>query len=116
MLLTFLPYFVFIMYAINRGTGFTQALFMNCDHSLLTYSFYKRPAFVLRLFSIRLREIIKVNLLPAAVIGGGLALLLLVTGGQRAAVRLRGAGGIDSVYEHIFLYSLLNHLLSASAL
>ena len=82
MLLTFLPYFVFIMYAINRGTGFTQALFMNCDHSLLTYSFYKRPAFVLRLFSIRLREIIKVNLLPAAVIGGGLALLLLVTGGS----------------------------------
>lgn len=81
MLLTYLPYFVFIMYAINRGTGFTQALFMNCDHSLLTYSFYKQPRFVLRLFQIRLREIIKVNLLPAAVIGAGLSVLLYASGG-----------------------------------
>lgn len=80
-LLSFLPYFVFILYAINRGTGFTQALFMNCDRSLLTYSFYKQPGMVLRLFAIRLRGIIAVNLLPAAVIGGGLALLLYVSGG-----------------------------------
>ena len=43
MILNWLPYFVFIMYMINRGTGFTRALFMNCDHSLLTYSFYKKP-------------------------------------------------------------------------
>lgn len=81
LLLTYLPYFVFIMYAINRGAGFTQALFMNCDHSLLTYSFYKQPRFVLRLFQIRLREIIKVNLLPAAVIGAGLSVLLYASGG-----------------------------------
>lgn len=81
MVLTWLPYFVFILYAINRGTGFTQALFMNCDRSLLTYSFYKQPGMVLRLFAIRLRGIIAVNLLPAAVIGGGLALLLYVSGG-----------------------------------
>lgn len=81
LLLSFLPYFVFIMYSINRGTGFTRALFMNCDHSLLTYSFYKRPDFVLKLFQIRLREIIKVNLLPAAIIGAGLAALLYASGG-----------------------------------
>ena len=79
--MTFLPYFVFIMYAINRGTGFTRALFMNCDHSLLTYSFYKQPKMVLKLFAIRLREIIKINLLPAAVLGGGLAALLYASGG-----------------------------------
>jgi len=76
-----LPYFVFIMYAINRGTGFTNALFMNCDHSMLTYAFYKQPDFVLELFKIRLREIMKVNLLPALVIGGGLAVLLYASGG-----------------------------------
>lgn len=81
LLMTFLPYFVFIMYCINRGSGFTNVLFMNCDHSFLTYSFYKQPKFVLRLFQIRLREIIKVNLLPAAVIGGGLAALLYLSGG-----------------------------------
>ncbi len=81
LLMTFLPYFVFIMYAINRGTGFTKALFMNCDHSLLTYSFYKRPDMVLKLFRIRLREIMKINLLPALVIGAGLAILLCASGG-----------------------------------
>jgi len=80
-LLSFLPYFVFVMYIINRGIGFTRALFINCDHSLLTYSFYKQPKFILKLFQIRLREIIKVNLLPATVIGAGLSLLLYLSGG-----------------------------------
>lgn len=81
LLMTFLPYFVFIMYAINRGSGFTRALFMNCDHSLLTYSFFKRPEMVLALFRIRLREIMKINLLPALVIGTGLPVLLFASGG-----------------------------------
>lgn len=80
-IMTGLPWCTFILYMLNRGTGFTQALFMNCDHSLLTYSFYKQPKFVLRLFRIRLREIIKINLLPASVIGFGLALLLYASGG-----------------------------------
>ena len=79
--MTWLPYFTFIMYMINRGTGFTQALFMNCDHSLLTYSFYKQPGFVLKLFRIRLREIMKINAVPALVIGAGLSLILYVSGG-----------------------------------
>ena len=81
LLLTYLPYFVFIMYAINRGTGFTRALFMNCDHSLLTYSFFKQPKMILKLFTIRLREIMKINLLPALIIGGGLSVLLYASGG-----------------------------------
>lgn len=81
MVMTWLPYFAFIMYIINRGTGFTNALFMNCDHSLLTYSFYKQPKFVLRLFQIRLREIMKVNAVPALVIGVGLSIILFVSGG-----------------------------------
>ena len=81
MVLNWLPYSVFIMYIINRGTGFTQALFVNCDHSLLTYPFYKQPGMILKLFAIRLREIMKINALPALAIGVGLALLLFVTGG-----------------------------------
>ncbi len=80
---TNLPYFAFIMYFVNRGAGFTNVLFMNCDHSLLTYSFYKRPECILKLFQVRLREIMKVNLLPASVIGGGLALLLYQSGGTK---------------------------------
>ncbi|MCH1983190.1 hypothetical protein MCG98_11495 [Ruminococcus sp. OA3] len=81
LLMMFLPYFVFIMYMVNRGTSFTQVLFMNCDHSMLTYSCYKEPASILKLFRIRLREIIKINLLPASVIGAGLAVLLHFSGG-----------------------------------
>lgn len=81
MVMTWLPYFAFIMYLINRGTGFTRALFMNCDHSLLTYSFYKKPGFVLKLFQIRLREIMKINAVPALVIGVGLCLILYASGG-----------------------------------
>ena len=42
---------------------------MNCDHSMLTYSCYKEPASILKLFRIRLREIMKINLLPASVMG-----------------------------------------------
>lgn len=80
-LMSFLPYGVFLMYAINRGGDFTRALFMNCDCSLLTYSFYKKPEMVLKLFRIRLREIIKINLLPAFVISAGLTGLLFVSGG-----------------------------------
>ena len=80
-LLNALPYFVFVMYLINRGVGFTRALFVNCDHSLLTYPFYKSPSNILRLFRIRLWEIMKINLLPASVIGVGLAFLLFLSGG-----------------------------------
>ena len=80
MLLSLFPSFVFIMYLLNRGTSFTRALFVNCDHSLLTYSFYKQPKYILKLFTIRLREIIKVNLLPALFMSGGLALILFASG------------------------------------
>ena len=81
-----LPYFLFIMYAINRGMSYSQALFINCDHCLLTYSAYKKPKNILKLFTIRLREIVKMNLLPAAIIGVGLSSLLLVSGGTDTPV------------------------------
>ena len=79
--LNHLPYFSFILYFINRGTSFTRALFINCDRSLLTYSFYKQPQTVLKLFRIRLREISKVNVIPAVIIGLGLDGILLLSGG-----------------------------------
>ncbi len=81
MMLTWLPYFVFIMYFLNRGGVFTNTLFVNCDSSMLTYPFYKKSKPVLELFWIRLRELIKINLLPAVVVGCGMALLLWVSGG-----------------------------------
>ena len=79
--LKYLPYFVFIMYIINRGTVVTQAMFMNCDHSMLTYRFYKTPKVILSLFKERLKTLIKINLFPAIVIAIGLPLILYLTGG-----------------------------------
>lgn len=81
MLMSYLPHMILVMYAINRGADFTQTLFINCDRSLLTYPFYRQPGSILRLFWIRLREIVKVNLLPAAVIGAVLVSLLYLSGG-----------------------------------
>lgn len=79
--LTYLPYFVFIMYTLNRGTTLTQAMFMNCDHSMLTYRFYRTPKVILGMFKERLKTLISVNLLPALVIAVGLPVLLWATGG-----------------------------------
>lgn len=80
------PFLVFVMYMLNRGMSYTQALFVNCDHSLLTYSFYKEPKSILRLFRIRLFDIVKVNLLPAAVLGAGMSILLYVSGGTAQSI------------------------------
>ena len=79
--LTYLPYFVFIMYILNRGTTITQAMFMNCDHSMLTYRIYRTPKIILGVFKERLKTLITLNLLPSSTIGLGLMILLYITGG-----------------------------------
>ena len=79
--LTYLPYFVFIMYILNRGTTITQAMFMNCDHSMLTYRIYRTPKVILGVFKERLKTLILLNLIPAFAIAVGFVLLLYLTGG-----------------------------------
>ena len=79
--LIYLPYFVFIMYMLNRGTTITQAMFMNCDHSMLTYRIYRTPNVILGVFKERLKTLILLNLVPALAIAVGLVLLLYFTGG-----------------------------------
>lgn len=76
-----LPYFVFVMYLVNRGAMITQAMFMNCDHSMLTYRFYRQPKDILGLFRVRLITLIKVNMIPGAVIACALPYLLYISGG-----------------------------------
>ena len=80
-LLVYLPYFVFIMYLINRSSTVTTAMFMNCDYSMLTYRIYRTPKVILGIFKERLKTLITINLMPAIIIGGGLALLLYLSGG-----------------------------------
>lgn len=81
MLMTSLPYFLFIMYFVNRGKVITQAMFMNCDHSMLAYRFFRQPKALLLLFTERLKSVLWINLMPATVIAVSLPLLLWVSGG-----------------------------------
>lgn len=76
-----LPYLVFIMYLLNTTKNVTQAMFINCDHCMLTYSFYRIDKNILYLFKIRLREIIKINLLPTLVLAFGYVLALIISQG-----------------------------------
>lgn len=89
----------FMMYLVNRGGSFTKALYMNCDYSLLNYNFFKKSDLVFKLFIIRLRELIKINILPALSIGMGLGVIMY-------------ANGIGKVTDYI-LWILLAMCLSA---
>ncbi len=79
--LLLLPYMLFLMYFINTGKNITNAMFMNCDHSMLFYRFYREPKIVLSLFKERLKTVIVINLLPTIVLALVLAILLFLSGG-----------------------------------
>ena len=74
-----LSIFIMIMFIINRGSIITQAMFFNCDHAMLRYNFYREPKVILELFKKRLQTVVKVNLLPAFVIGIGNTILLYIS-------------------------------------
>lgn len=107
-ILTKFPYFVFLMYMINRGSVISQAMFFNCDHSMLAYSFYRRPQTILALFKARLKTIITVNLLPAGIIALSLPILLYVTGSS-----VNGAVSISVFISILFLsiFFSIHHLV-----
>lgn len=74
-----LSYFIIIMFFINRGSIITQAMFFNCDHAMLSFNFYREPDVILNLFKKRLTTVVKVNLIPAFIIGIGNIVLLLIS-------------------------------------
>ena len=78
----FLPIFVFIMYLIcnTLGQRICKAMFYNCDISLLRYGWYRERKVLLRNFTIRLGQVAGRNLLVAAAICAGTALLTLAAG------------------------------------
>lgn len=73
---------ILIMYFVNRGSIITQAMFYNCDRSMLTFNFYREPKVIVNVFKERLKTVVWVNLLPAVVIGAGLILILTVCEGS----------------------------------
>ena len=72
---------VFISVADNTFKS-TQAMFINCDNSLMTFSFFKQREKIIKLFDIRLKNLIKINMMPSAASGLFANLLLFYTGGQ----------------------------------
>ncbi len=74
-----LAIFVILMFFINRGAIITQAMFFNCDHAMLRFNFYREPNTILELFKKRLLIVVKVNLLPAFIIGIGNTVLLILS-------------------------------------
>ena len=77
---------VLIMYFINRGAIITQAMFYNCDHSMLTFNFYRDPKVIVSLFRKRLYILTKINLIPASVIAIGSVILLYLSGGSSSFI------------------------------
>ena len=80
-ILNYLPFVLFLMYFINTGKSVTNAMFMNCDHSMLSYRFFRQPQTLLSLFRERLKTLILLNLLPALMLSLMISLILFVSGG-----------------------------------
>ncbi len=72
-------YFLIVMYCINRGEKISKAMFMNCDHAMLTYRTYRSSKVILEMFKRRLKTLISLNLLPASVLAIGSLILLIIT-------------------------------------
>ena len=60
----------------------TQAMYINCDSSLMTYNFFKKSDKIMELFDIRFKKLIKINLAPVIALGLFCDLILFATGGQ----------------------------------
>ena len=60
----------------------TQAMYINCDNSLMTFSFFKQRDKIIKLFDIRLKQLLKINIAPAIVFALIANLVLFYTGGQ----------------------------------
>ena len=59
-----------------------QAMYINCDNSLMTFSFFKKKEMIMKLFDIRFKQLLKINLPPAFVSAIAVNLVLFATGGQ----------------------------------
>ena len=89
-------------------------MFFNCDKSLLKYGYYKQPGVILSNFSVRLKKILTLNLIPGAVICILLMIIYMICKGAIYAVNaiLPNCLGIMflSVFfsiHHLFMYYVL---------
>lgn len=102
-----------IMYFVNRGPRYTQALFFNCDVALLTYRIYRRPDVILGMFKQRLITLILINLQVAIVVSFGLLGILYVVSPSSSFVTFTMVGLLPlslasffSVHDLVLYYLL----------
>lgn len=105
-ILSFLPYMLLIMYFINTGDSLTNAMFMNCDHSMLTYRFYRQPDHIVTLFKERLKTLITINFIPTITLSLSLCILLFIS--QRSDYLLNYVIIILSLISMLLFFSTHN--------
>ena len=71
--------FVFILFLTNPTVSLTKAMYFHCDRAMLKYNFYRYPKTIMNLFYLRLKSILKINVIPAIVLSLCLLVLELAT-------------------------------------
>ena len=75
-----MPVMVFVMYLESTGGRICKAMFFNCDISLLKYGYYREADTILKNFKIRLRKLLMLDAVTAAIICGMILLWTLLCG------------------------------------
>lgn len=75
-----MPVMVFVMYLESTGGRICKAMFFNCDISLLKYGYYREADAILKNFKVRLRKLLMLDAVPAAIICGMILLWTLLCG------------------------------------
>lgn len=75
-----MPVMLFVMYLESTGGRICKAMFFNCDISLLKYGYYREADAILKNFKIRLRKLLMLDAVPAAIICGMILLWTLLCG------------------------------------
>ena len=75
-----MPVMVFVMYLESTGGRICKAMIFNCDISLLKYGYYREADAILKNFKIRLRKLLMLDAVPAAIICGMILLWTLLCG------------------------------------
>lgn len=80
------PVWVFIMYMMSTTQRVCKAMFHNCDVSLLRYPYYREGKVILSNFTLRLKKIVLLNLIPAFGICIALILTLIISGASNLII------------------------------
>lgn len=105
-----MPVMVFVMYLESTGGRICKAMFFNCDISLLKYGYYREADAILKNFKIRLRKLLMLDSVPAAIICGMILLWTLLCGEILAvwkAIPLMAGSLLLSAFFclfHLFMY------------